>query len=906
MKLYFAGGAGEIGGSCIYIRIGGYGVLMDAGIRQGGTVSPLPDFRGIQERGGVDLILVSHAHTDHTGALPVISKAYPAARIYMTKMAMDQTRVLLLDSLKLMERKEEEIPQYSAEDVSAMMERIVTIPYQKEVLIRELSMKLTAYPAGHIAGAACLYLQTEEGSVFYSGDVSGFAQQTIEGIGIPRLRPDVAIMESTYGDRLHASRALEEKRLTDTAADCIRRGMKILIPAFALGRAQEVLLLLRKAMNSGTIPRVPVYVDGMVRDMNRVYTANPTFLRGNLARRIFGGEEPFYNDDIRPVGRMEDREQLTELPGPAIFVASSGMLSGGPSVTYARKLLPRKDACVILTGYQDEEAPGRMLMNLLEEGSAAGKPDSMAGRPGNPAEKTACQASGTEERRVTLGNISVSVCARIVMVGLSAHADQSELCGIVERMTARRVILVHGNTDAISALGKALSSDVRRRVYQPSEGEEIEIVPGNSRRQQTAEELAFCMNCRQFDERDGAYRLWDFVRLHYPGRAFTAEKLAEIWYGVSCGLTEEELQKFQNVLLESLYFARHPRRLYLLMPESEESIRKNRQKGQATPQDVERKVRELIAGLPGDPIPIRKLGYYIDERRVVLTTPFPDAVPAESVGEVSEALKASCGWTLEMKNAMNHQGADTLLRMLFPSRVRKISYYEQLKVYQIVLKEPASGDLEGAETFRKKTGWRLRIEGLPETPAGGAASNISGECAPAFALDTGSLTVVPNMVDAAAGGAASSLNDSDIELSDGWFRPVPGTERVEQNLAFSIIEQCFEEQEIRPYKKGRKSDNIGVFLEMSFLSPALGLRCAGVLAEAARQTGWRIHISESVNQNALSAIAAELCGEYGVELLKNPSYLPVEGRLRITVSPDTPVPDAMREKFLARTGVRMV
>ena len=93
---------------------------------------------------------------------------------------------------------------------------------------------------------------------------------------------------------------------------------------------------------------------------------------------------------------------------------------------------------------------------------------------------------------------------------------------------------------------------------------------------------------------------------------------------------------------------------------------------------------------------------------------------------------------------------------------------------------------------------------------------------------------------------------------------------------------------------------------MSFLSPALGLRCAGTLAEAAHQIGWRIHISESVNQNALSAIAAELSSEYGVELMKNPSYLPAEGRLRIAASPDTPVPDAMREKFLDRTGVPMV
>ena len=121
MKFYFAGGAMEVGGSCIHLQIAGKGILMDCGIRQSGNREAFPDFRGIQERGGVDAILISHAHMDHTGSLPVISKAYPAARIYMTKMAMEQTRVLLFDSLKLMDRREEEIPQYSREDVLSML-----------------------------------------------------------------------------------------------------------------------------------------------------------------------------------------------------------------------------------------------------------------------------------------------------------------------------------------------------------------------------------------------------------------------------------------------------------------------------------------------------------------------------------------------------------------------------------------------------------------------------------------------------------------------------------------------------------------------------------------------------------------------------------------------------------------
>ena len=210
MNLHFLGGAMEIGGSCIYLKIAGKGILMDSGIRQSGQKDPIPDFRTLQEQGGVDAILLSHAHMDHIGTLPIISKAYPGAPIYMTAMTADLTRVLLYDSLKIMNNREGEIPHYSEQDVLSMLNRIHPVGYQTPFPILE-GFTLTFYPAGHIAGAACIYLVTEEGTLFYSGDFSAFSQRTIEGISIPKLRPDIAIVETTYGNRLHANRQLEEK-----------------------------------------------------------------------------------------------------------------------------------------------------------------------------------------------------------------------------------------------------------------------------------------------------------------------------------------------------------------------------------------------------------------------------------------------------------------------------------------------------------------------------------------------------------------------------------------------------------------------------------------------------------------------------------------------------------------------
>ena len=137
MEFIFLGGAMEIGASCIYVKAGGKRLLLDSGIRQSGTKDPLPDFRTIQEQGGLDAIIVSHAHMDHIGTLPVISKAYPNARIYMTVMTAELTRVLLYDSLKIMAYREDEIPHYTEQDVLDMLGRVTPMRYQTELSILE-------------------------------------------------------------------------------------------------------------------------------------------------------------------------------------------------------------------------------------------------------------------------------------------------------------------------------------------------------------------------------------------------------------------------------------------------------------------------------------------------------------------------------------------------------------------------------------------------------------------------------------------------------------------------------------------------------------------------------------------------------------------------------------------------
>lgn len=835
MDFNFLGGAMEVGGSCIYVKAAGYGILLDSGIRQGSTKDPLPDFRRIQECGGVDVIIISHAHLDHIGTLPIISKAYPHAKIYMTHMTQDLVRVLLYDSLKIMGRNEDEIPHYSEIDVKNMLERIYPLRYQTPMEILE-KLTVTFYPAGHIAGAACVYLVTEEGSVFYSGDFAVFSQRTIEGARIPKLRPDVAIVESTYGNRLHANRQVEEKRLVELVKECGDNGMKVLIPAFALGRAQEVLLILRSAMQNGELPKIPVYVDGMVRDINTMYYRNPIYLKNALAKRILKGNDPFYSEEIQPVAQNANREDLLAKKGAAVFVASSGMLTGGPSMVYAKNIVTREDGCIIITGYQDEEAPGRALLNLLEE---------------------------TEERRITIDGTSLPVHCRVEQVGLSAHGDKSEIAALMDRITPRRIFLVHGDDDAINELGKELSVDYRRQIYMPKCGEHYEIEIHNKRKQ-LAFTLSYSMQREQKLTPENEKEFWNYVREHYPMKSFTVSQLAFIWYGKE--ITDEEiLQELQAHLMDSPYFSPDMRRLFLFVANSEEEVLENTAPKKYTNQDLEQYVQNIVKD-----IPYKKIGFFEEKQTVVLTVDYPDAQDAAVLSDYAVKYEAETGWKLELSPSVNHQAMGALLRSMFGERLTKVSYYQNKKQYVITLQKISEDDAGLVQKYHEMTGWSVLVKGTD------------------------------------IGVEVNTEPQDAKELQRTSFQPEKTTETIEQNLAFSCIDLTFGQETYAPYRKSVKSDASGKYIELSFLSPEIGKRVSDSIQNVAEQTGWRIRIADSVNQNELMNILVSLCEKYQLSLAKNPSYLPDKRVFRIKLTEQQGLPEAFCLEFNEITGCEVI
>ena len=368
MQITFLGGADEVGASCILIEIAGRRLLVDAGIRPtpkthwGLAGDQLPDLSGIERSGGLDAILVTHAHTDHTGALELVSERYPNAPVYATPVTGELTRILHQDARRIMRARleeEGELPIYDELATARLLAAFAPVPFHQPLTLAP-GLTATFFPAGHIAGAAMIGLASAEGRILISGDISISPQRTVDGARPPAFSPDVLILESTYGGKLHANRNVEERRLVEAVAAITAGGGKVLIPAFALGRAQEILLTLGEFQRRGELTSVPIWADGMVRAICQAYSSFPETLP--LALQEQGAA--FFSEHIQPVTSAAQRNALIWDPGPAIIVSSSGMLAGGPSLAYARALASQPHHAILLTGYQDEESPGRRLQEM--------------------------------------------------------------------------------------------------------------------------------------------------------------------------------------------------------------------------------------------------------------------------------------------------------------------------------------------------------------------------------------------------------------------------------------------------------------------------------------------------------------------------------------------------------------
>ncbi|MCY4568875.1 MAG: MBL fold metallo-hydrolase [Candidatus Poribacteria bacterium] len=502
MNLRFSGGANEVGASSTPIEIEGTRLLVDAGIRMGSDQDPqLPDFPDFDKTGMPDAVLLTHAHTDHTGALPVLHNMLSVdVKIYCTPATKAITKVLLEDSANRMEREEQEegkTPQYTLADVTEVLDRMETEMAWLEPVPICGDVTATWIPAGHILGAAMIHIQGKHESILITGDVSVTKQLTIPSLDLPSwCKPDVMVMESTYGNRRHeVSRKQEAKRLADDVAKVIAKGRKVLIPAFSVGRSQEVILILKDAMERKQIPEFPVYVDGMVRKVNDIYSDHANELQRPLRRKAEHGESLFYSDVIKKVESPDARENI--LAGePCCLVASSGMLNGGISNYYASKLVSCRENLIAITGYQAEGTPGRALYDLRKQ-------------------------KDPENRVWFLGDKRFDVKCQVERYRLSAHADSKELLDLVEKVQPRKLFLVHGDAVARGELFKS--------VRKACPAVDV-ILPENGKVYRIEKSIGIARGRRHTMERVLSEVHAHLLKIEKKG-AFQVRELVEFWFG---------------------------------------------------------------------------------------------------------------------------------------------------------------------------------------------------------------------------------------------------------------------------------------------------------------------------------------------------------------------------------------
>ncbi|MDQ7028025.1 MAG: MBL fold metallo-hydrolase [Anaerolineae bacterium] len=503
MKLTFLGGADEVGASCTLIEIAGKKILVDVGIRispktsRGIQNDQLPDLQPITAIGGPDYILVTHAHTDHTGALPLVMEQYPYTPVLMTRPSEALVRVLQKDALKIMlgREAEGELPLFDEVSVNRLLDAIQLVEFNQAIKLAE-GLQVTYHVAGHIAGAAMLVFESSEGTLVMSGDVSKSPQRTVKSVEIPKIKADALVLESTYGGRLHANRDAEEKRLIQNLKRITERGGKVLIPAFALGRSQELVQIIHAFSDQID---VPVFVDGMVRTVCDAYARFADLLPKNTVKAA-GEEHLFFRGNVKPIRNPGHREQVARHDEPLIVIASSGMLTGGASVAYAKQFANDERNAILLTGYQDEESPGRFLQRVMRQRQDGVTPT------------------------LNLAGERVSVRCEIDTYSLSAHADESELINVAQAFNPEEIMLVHGDEGARHSLATGL----RQRQI-------ITTTPRiGTERSFTFKERPWAIGV---GVKQGAnighvdlVKLWESVK-GQAGSFFSSRELAQIWWG---------------------------------------------------------------------------------------------------------------------------------------------------------------------------------------------------------------------------------------------------------------------------------------------------------------------------------------------------------------------------------------
>jgi metallo-beta-lactamase family protein len=458
MEISFHGADRDVTGSCHLLECAGKRLLIDCGMFQGARELEAENNAPLGfDAGAIDYLLLTHAHLDHCGRLPLLAKRGFRGEIIATAASRELAQIVMQDAAHMAvddaawrTRRAPGgaavEPLYTQADVASIMARFGRVAAYRETLALTADLRVTFFDAGHILGSAHVLVEVAERGrarrVLFSGDIGGAGRPIIRDPDPPVA--EIVLMETTYGDRCHRSTADSVSELVSVIAATVKRGGNVVIPSFALERTQEILYSLRAAVVSGALPStLSVFVDSpMAVSATEVYRAHPECFDAEAAALIAGGQDLFGFPGLRLVRATPDSMAINRISGGAVIMAGSGMCTGGRVRHHLLHNLPRPGCSIVFVGYAARGTPARRIIDGA--------------------------------RSVMLLGEEVPVRAQVHTInGFSAHADQAELLRWHARAGgAERTILIHGESGAMNTFATLLPG---APVSMPAPGERLTL-----------------------------------------------------------------------------------------------------------------------------------------------------------------------------------------------------------------------------------------------------------------------------------------------------------------------------------------------------------------------------------------------------------------------------------------------
>ncbi len=458
LKATGLGGFREVGRSCLLLETNHSKILIDCGI------SPEPGIRGLDANAGngdqnkafpyldsanitindIDAVILTHAHMDHMGFIPYLYKFGYQGPVYCTPPSRDLAALLLYDYVKLVQ-KTGGTPLYGEKDIKTMLMHMITRDYGEVTNVTE-EIKLTYHNAGHILGSGIVHLHVGEGlyNIVHTGDMKYGYTRLFDQADTRYPRIDALFMESTYGGSrdITKDRGQAEIELMDAIKNTVSNGGKVLIPLFAVGRSQEIALVLENYITNNPNYKMdaPIFLDGMILEASAIHTAYPEYMKMSLRKRILNNNSPF-ESEIFEVAKGERSEILDR--GPAVILASGGMLNGGVSLEYFKAMAEDPKNMVMFVGFNAASSLGRRVQNGLPE-----------------------VALPNEDGKLQPLKINLQVRT---MEGFSGHSDRVQLMRFVEKLRPmpKKIFTMHGEESKCDDLARSLNNRFRVETRSP-------------------------------------------------------------------------------------------------------------------------------------------------------------------------------------------------------------------------------------------------------------------------------------------------------------------------------------------------------------------------------------------------------------------------------------------------------